>query len=80
MFAARHKSQGAASQPDYANGRVSVTGTKLSPAERFQRAIEAGPLNPEERAAHWSACARVRAQDEQARAEASPQGDLGLAA
>jgi hypothetical protein len=76
MFAGRLKSRDAIPQPEHSQGGVSV----MSPAERFRAAVEAGPLNPQERAAHWSACARVRAQDEAARAAPSPQGELELAA
>jgi hypothetical protein len=77
MFAARHKSQAETSQPNDTARGVSVVGTKLtSPMDRFLAAVAAGPLDPAERAAHWSACARVRAQDEMARAEPSPQADL----
>ena len=62
----------AGSHADHATRGVNV----MSPAERFKQAVEAGPLNPAERAAHWSACARVRAQDERARSEPSPQLEL----
>lgn len=67
---------GMASQPKHTQRGVSVPTTNLSPLERFQRAVEAGPLNPSERAAHWSACARVRAQDEMARVSVHPQMEL----
>ena len=52
----------------------------MSPAERFQRACEAGPLTFAERCAFRSELARQRERDEAKRAEPSPQGDLELVA
>lgn len=52
----------------------------MSPAERFQRAVEAGPLTFAERCAFRSQLARQRERDEAKLAEPSPQGDLELVA
>ena len=52
----------------------------VSPAERFQRAVQAGPLTFAERCAFRSELARQRERDEAKRAGPSPQGDLELAA
>lgn len=59
-----------------AAGQGSDRGQSSSPAERFQRAVEAGPLSPSERAAFRSQLAKVAAQDEQRRAAPSPQLEL----
>lgn len=51
-----------------------------SPLERYQRAVQAGPLTPDERAAFHSAVSRVAAQDDARRSAPVPQLDLELAA
>lgn len=65
-------SQPAVPQPEHATRGVNV----MSPAERFQRAVEAGEMTAEERAAFHSAVARIAAQDDLRRAEPSPQLEL----
>lgn len=61
-----------------AAGQGSDRGQSYSPAERFQRAVEAGPLSPSERAAFRSQLAHVAAQDEERRSAGHPQQDLPL--
>lgn len=65
------------SRDSAAGGRVRpASGHSISPAEALRFAVQAGPLSAEERTAHRCAVARVRAQDEAARAEPSPQLEL----
>jgi hypothetical protein len=75
----QHEVQGQRSKPLFlsaADGSAPVCGLSLSPAERFQRAVQAGPLTADEQASFRSALARVRAQDEAKRSAPSPQLEL----